>query len=372
MTKRTIVVRKGVPRLPLTIVFDIDHTILSYVPSTFLGGTVLPPGAWCPAPSSATLDPPAPVKPPEAATRMLAECYERVWCTTLQYNSTNALQQQHAIALRPHVVSFFRRLLVDRALDTDRIRVDASLWTRRPKSYAQVVAAEVLQPLVMRHGPGADDDALLVRDTQGGEMCSNKEEHVEGFALGPAGLTPLAGSHSGWKKSILAYANPFTTLLIDDKSENFIPWECRTGHCVHVPSFRPLRTPSSRISDAEPVTPDRLFFSPMEKAAEDDGLFVEQCLLSGSNNNNSSDDGVTLFDLVKSFVDTCDRHAAALHAVSAPRRTSSSFPLCADAATSDILQHFNLFEHSDPYRDVWERFHSQHGTSDALVPFFYC
>ncbi|EPY27242.1 hypothetical protein STCU_05849 [Strigomonas culicis] len=340
-------------RLCVHIMFDIDHTLLSYVPARLAGVPALPAGLWSPTLSAA---------PPRgrAAPLEAAEC---VWYTTLAYEAPPL--HRHTIALRPHVAPFLRRLLRDRALDTDRVRVDVSLWTRRPKSYAEAVAAQALEPLIARAGGAAGGGAPLLRGTHGGEMCSNKEEHTAAGAAGAAsGVMCHAGGHSGWKKSVGAHPGPFTTLLVDDTSENFVPWECRTGHCVHVPSFRPALP----LAEADLAASDRLFLSPAEKSADDDARFVEQCLSCEGDPSCPSGDG-TLLPLVQSFVDTCHRHADTLRGLSAP---PASAPCRTDAATSAFLQQFNFFERSGAYREAWEHFHRQEGTGDALEPFFYC
>ncbi|CAD2221965.1 hypothetical protein AGDE_10973 [Angomonas deanei] len=221
------------------------------------------------------------------------------------------------VFLRPFVLFFFQRLLVERSLDSDSVEVHVSLWTRNPQSFSADVAQLIRTALMAEDGR-----TVCPIVSRGGDDCCNKETDV-------GDETDFCLLSSGWKKSVCLSPSPLTTVLIDDREENFVPWECRTGHNILVPSFRRNDT-------------DDTVFQPRPEEGEPSLYMLLHALVSAVKDNQRA----------------CQSALPRVHEGLSP-------PLLVDAHTSEALTEFNLF-HIEKYYQAWEQFHAFHGTESNL------
>lgn len=279
------------------------------------------------------------------------------------------------VLLRPHVVPFLAHLLVDKALDTTRVAVFVSLYTRQSAAYCEAVARQLLTPALLQHRPQLSPSVspldLFHRLYSGG--------HCVQPALGDLrDASPVSPSAcwlptTDWTKTISVTSCPLTTVLVDDKSANLRPLELATGRGVLLPSFHP--------SADEFAGDDCLAVW----GAAEDALYD---VLSGSSKSSGSGGGVqmraaascfdsftdatSLVELLSAFVQVCHDHSETIEA--AQRQNLFNNPYTEKEEEKYLLQQgqlqtrmlthaasleaFNFLDISPVYRRVWNSFHA--------------
>lgn len=206
-----------------------------------------------------------------------------VWLTAVQEQSTPP--RRHVLAVRPHALRFLGRLILAHELDTDRVEVKVSLFTRRQRTYCEAVTSHIFEPALSLlqqtmtsasavHPPHmAASEAkraspffchLLSNEhcTLGSECVASSvsqdchpsvslplEKEGKGRFHHPTTRgacsdhptipTPLCRSQfrGPLRKSVGVTGCPWSSLLLDNDETNFFINEFRTGHGVLVPPF---------------------------------------------------------------------------------------------------------------------------------------
>lgn len=327
----------GRPKLPVHLLFDIDGTLLRIVGRGQVSrGRAM---AFQPHRSDVTFSRYRDLGPLAPQVHMLS------------YSSTDTPEevQHRAVVLRPHAVSLLHAIAVDRVLDTATVAVNVSLYTRQNASYCRAVAS-----VLLRGGAGA---ATPFHCLMGGESCLTTEDpHQQdeppdsNSGDGSAFCWQAAGGANEWRKSVGASGAPFSTLLVDDKAENFIPRECAAGRCVLVPSFD--------LGDADSGMDDAVFTA--EEST--DNCLLDRLVVAPTAH------GPRLLPLLRAFVRACDAaHGELLEANSRFTAVPTDQRRRAYESSARTVN-FLTDPRAAQFQEEWNSFHAD---CDAeMAPFF--
>ncbi|GET87321.1 hypothetical protein LtaPh_1512600 [Leishmania tarentolae] len=285
------------------------------------------------------------------------------------------------VHLRPHVVPFLSHVLLDRLLDTSEAQVHVSLYTRQSAAYCTAIAHQVLLP-ALAQCKGTSLQALrrkgVFHGLFGGEHCvRGKFEAMQWWSPSPGCLSEgnsaaqrqrrEATVSREWCKTIFLSPTPLTTLLIDDRCENFRVAELRTGHGVLIPSYH---------TDAVACAADDCFRVPPTDSLYD---IINMDFDGGAGNMSSrramlgrvdvNDVVVRLLDVLEAFVQCCHSHRRVIEAM---HSASSGIPGADERTPCPLvdasLGNFNFFDRSPLYRRQWNAFHADY--EDLLHSYF--
>lgn len=334
-------------KLLVSLLLDIDHTLLS--PSSYARfreqqpACPVQPGQWvrlshtqgvctttleevvrsvgCSPPSSCFST--SEEVPPSYGVRVVFGDRERLRA------------RDEFVVVRPYVFRFLHGVRHLHCLDTPHVEARLSLFTRQTESYCYALASQALLP-VMHMLTHPQPTASVFDNLYHGAHCCGKE----------LSSAPLSSGFdtAGWRKSVTACENPFTTLLLDDNEENFLEVEQRSGHCVQLPAFKFSTKHLRRVQrmggcgdmewrmEEEEATSLFGGVTPLLSQSVPDML-----LLDATDPHHPS-----LVRLLQAFMECCETHASELAVLN-------------DQKTAKI-ETFSFFEKSSEYSDAWMRF----------------
>ncbi|CCW65308.1 unnamed protein product [Phytomonas sp. EM1] len=300
----------------------------------------------------------------------------------------NGMARERFVVLRPFVLECLSQLLVHRQLDTPRVHVLVSLYTKQCAGYASAVCQQLLDPFLRKISslirsrcntecfvdPGPIKVPSFFNHTFGGEHCLvHEDSHREagGWPNPSEGQSTVSlmdtvwiSGGQGWKKSVRVVDHPFSALLVDDTVDNFNPFELQSGRCVLVPTFSAKPEEVDEVFACNDGTHESLYKE--MKSQQIEGIentlgtnqlsretIVPTCLREGGERRS-----ISLFHLLSEFVHTCDACAEELRACGG---RNLKFDAKSAFHGGELLQ-FNFLtrQEAQGYYSAWNKFHAEH------------